>query len=376
MPKPRTRPAQKIADLRIDFLSPVDRPAQEGAQAVLLKRHEEGYQPTKVVIAKNTPGVMTTGTDGHTHIVWLHGRIGETTLQVAEGSERMHDHPWVLNPDGTITIGENDGHTHAVSPDAITAALIEMQKRGDSPDDGQLKKELTMPEPKKTTKSTEELESTVASLTERLELQGIVAGMNDGEREHFASLDETAKREFVAKGADERKAEIDAIAKAAEVADPVVYTATDGTKIRKSDGAAMLSLTKRADAADKRAEVAEEKASSADLRKRADDELAYLPGTLDERTAMLKAVDSIEDEDERKAALKALKAGNAAMQKAFSTGGTSAGMGEDDESSAQGRLDSLVKRHADDNKVSEARAYDAVLKTAEGKALYAEMDQQ
>jgi hypothetical protein len=250
-----------------------------------------------------------------------------------------------------------------------------MQKRDDTPGDGPVKKESTMPDPKTDTKkSAEDLEAEIAALTETAELRGIVAGMNDEEREHLETLDDTAKVAFVGKGHDARAEEITAVHKASEAKNPVVYTTKKGMEIHESDGAAVLMLARDADEQRERAEKAEATTASASIRKRAETELAHMPGTLDERTAMLKAIDSIADEGEREAALKALKAGDHAMSKRFENGGTSEGPAAD-EDAPMSKLDGLAKRYAEKEGVTEAQGYDAVLKTDEGKALYSEMDQ-
>jgi hypothetical protein len=202
-----------------------------------------------------------------------------------------------------------------------------------------------------------------------------VAEMSDDEKAHFATLDDVAKRGFVSLSSDDRAEEIEDVTKAANDADPVVYKSADGTEIRTSDGPAVLALTKRADRAEKRAEAAEAKASDIDVRKRASDDLASLPGSLDERTALLKAVESIVDDGERDAALAALKAGNTALAKGFENRGTS--FEDIDAGSAEGQLDALAKRYVESHDdVSEAVAYTKVLETTEGRRLYSEMDQQ
>ena len=84
---------------------------------------------------------------------------------------------------------------------------------------------------------------------------------------------------------------------------------------------------------------------------------------------MLKAVDGIEDEAQRKAAHNALKAQNEAMAEAFKTRGH--GGGQSEPGSPDEELDNLAKAHAEKKNVSKAVAYDAVLKTEQGQELYA-----
>jgi hypothetical protein len=146
---------------RIDEISFVDRPAQEGAVAVFMKRAitpEDGESIEAFVkrypVSNQSKGarvveaalvhegfaaaetfakyhdsvpVMTEEADGHAHLIWLHGsRGGETTMQISAGDEHHHDHPWVIKSDGVLVIAQNSGHTHGVSQESVFAAMQEM----------------------------------------------------------------------------------------------------------------------------------------------------------------------------------------------------------------------------------------------------------
>ena len=358
--------------LKINLLSPVDRPAQDGAVALLMKRDGVTQVPdtgeAQVVFQKDsTPGVITSAEGGHSHIVWLHGQIGETSWGKRTGSDSGHDHPWSLAADGTITIGENDGHSHSVASSDVTAALVAK---------GDLHKENDMDpkELKALETRLEKAEERAEASEKRAELQVILTGMSDAQRTHFDPLDEVAKAAFATKSSDERDAELATIAKAKTDADPIVYTSeNDGTVVRKSDGPLILALVKRADTAEKRAEKAEAANVSDDLRKRARTELDLLPGTEDDHVALLKAVDSIPEGPARDQAMATLKAGNDAIKGAFATTGAG-GDGEEfaNDGTAGAKLDALVKKHQESESVSFSKAYTAVLKTPEGHALYAE----
>lgn len=370
----RRDPREDLTTLKLDFLSPVDRPAQEGATALLLKRAGfEEDKPVEGLVMKNgTPGVLTSETDGHTHIVWLHGMVGETTMQRSPDSEGHHDHPWTLNPDGSITVGANDGHDHTVPNEAVTAALVALQKnQGAAP--GVPNEENDMDA--KTQKALEDRIEAAEQRAEKAEqtalLHALRGGMTTAQLSHFDGLDETAKAAFASLTTDDRDAELTAIEKAASDADPVLYTSKrDGTIVRKSDGDLVLRLVKRADAAEVRAEAAESTSLDTTLRKRAEGELGSLPGTVDEKVALLKGLEAIPEGPARDAALKALKAGNDAIANGFQAFGGADG--SVDEGSSEGKLDALVKRHSAEKGVSEAEAYNAVLETAEGQRLYNE----
>ena len=213
-------------------------------------------------------------------------------------------------------------------------------------------------------------------------------------RTHFDELpDVKAQDAFLAKTeavqtaevekavADAKKAADDAAAEAAK-ADPVVHTTTDGLEIRKSDGAGVLALAKARDAdAVKIAELTEANAGMAKAaaqstyEMRAEDELKHLPGTLQQRAALLKAAEGIEDEETRKAAVDALKAQNKAMAPAFGTVGTGGGaIIKADGDDPQGQLNDLATAYRKDKEgVTIEQAEAAVLKTPAGAELYSQI---
>lgn len=379
-----------MRELEIDFLSPVDRPAQEGATALFMKRDAQIPAKPKEgeALEKNhAPGVTTSVFQGHAHIIWLEGPVGETTFQLsdpAQGSREgvYHNHPYSLRPDGTIEVLFNDGHTHTVDPEELQFALMAFRKNHDDeklnftwPDEGQINKGTEMTE-KKTEKSAEQLEKTVADLTKNLALNSILAGFTDAEKSHFATLDEGDKAEFVSKSAEDRSEDIQTLAKAKEADDPVVYKSTVGDVYRKSDDPRMVRSARQADKAEKRAVAAEKAAADVGFSKRAGENLSHLPGTTAQHAILLKAIDGMEDPEDQKSALAALKASDEALSGAFKSAGSSQGVDNPDDSNAS-KLDTLAKKYAKSHDgVTEAAAYVEVLATDEGKALYTEMQQQ
>jgi len=390
-----------MEEFRINFLSPVDRPAQEGAEALFLKRDDGQRKPGHTVTAEElaklksanlskdmdgAPAVSTTTSNGHAHLVWLRGPAGETSYGISDavrGVETgvMHDHGYILKADGSIEVLFNNGHTHEVAPEDLQFAILVVRKNDPDfewPATGAIDKGNEMTE-KKVDKTAdqiaEEMQKTVTSLTERLELTSILAGMSDAEKVHFHNLGDTEKSAFVSKSAKDRAADITVVQKAADDADPVLFTTSKGLKIRKSAGSVILELAKDADEQRQRADTAEREASASGFTKRAEAELSHLPGTVPERAALLKAIDGIADDTERKSALEALKASDAAMAGAFKAKGSSEGSG--DENAPEAKLDALAKSYVAKNSgVTEAAAFVAVLETDEGKALYGEIHSQ
>ena len=97
-----------------------------------------------------------------------------------------------------------------------------------------------------------------------------------------------------------------------------------------------------------------------------------MPGEADVHVAILRQVEKIEDEDLRKKAIECLKANDAGISKALKTHGAR-GDAPVDAGSPEGQLDTLAKNRAKTDGTSFAKAYDAVMQTAEGKALYGQM---
>lgn len=131
---------RRMTKFRIDEVSSVDRPAQEGALAVLLKRRgEPGYDPDNPDPSKRgrlEPAelekrgavfVLTSVEDGHAHGVWLlPGDKGGTTSTGRIPGDEDHNHPWVMDDQGNITVAVNNGHEHSVSREQVMQTFMAM----------------------------------------------------------------------------------------------------------------------------------------------------------------------------------------------------------------------------------------------------------
>jgi hypothetical protein len=139
-------------------------------------------------------------------------------------------------------------------------------------------------------------------------------------RKHFDGLPEADQAAFLAKTPAERA---DIVTKANE-GDPIVYTAGDGTEIRKSHGPIALAAAKRADALEKRLNEMGGQLTETTLAKRA----AAFPNVADKVAIdMLKSVDQVGADSE---AGKALMASLDRMNKASTGLFKSLGSGADD----------------------------------------------
>lgn len=164
-----------------------------------------------------------------------------------------------------------------------------------------------------------------------------------------------ADNEALAKKASDAEAAL----AAAELAKNDATVVIDGETIRKSEvGEGAFKLFQKQ----------QDKIELAEFAKRAETEIPYLPGEAAAKAEALRAVAKMA-EGPRAALEQMLKAGSEAIGK------KTAPLGKDGEKpsfeKADDELDALAKAYAAEHKVSPARAMDEVLKTAEGKAIYA-----
>ena len=374
-----------MREFRIDEISGVDNPAQEGARVAIMKRAEPkgdispdgSYSLTldtselenmlKSEMQKgmgDLADLLTSEEEGHQHGIGVSRCDGEIAYYVSYASgpddEAGHSHPLARSDSGYV-LGVVAGHTHTIDQETISQAILALVTKNDA-----AKGEDAMTEKTENQPTVEELQ------TQLTRTQAVVA-LTGEERAHFEALAEEAQTAFLAKSADDRKAEIGAVTKAAQDANPVVFTAADGTEFRKSDDPRAIAMAKRLDATEQENAALKARDEQTTLEKRAEAELPHLPGDVKTRAAMLKAIDGIEDEAQREAALGALKAQNEAMSKAFQTYGYG---GQPEPGSPADQLDKLAKGYAEKNGGTFEAAYMKVADTPEGQALYKQIRAQ
>lgn len=331
-----------MRSLKINEISAVDRPAQEGATVAIMKRRgEPGYDPSNPDPSKRgrddskdvEKRAMLTGvTDEHSHLVVLDPENGEgakpagnTMPALTPGADFPHTHPWIMDDSGNIIIGMAAGHDHEsgeISTTRMRAGELLMEKQDGTAEDGGRRRRRRNDMTEDAKKAAEAAEAEKKELEKKLATAEAYGKLSDSQKAHYAKLDDKAKEEFLAKSDDERVEIVSKAAKEAAEENPVVYKAADGTEYRKSDDERLVALAKQSDERLAKLEKAQTDAATADLRKRAETDLANLPGTVETRMTMLKQIDGIADEKERAEALAALKAHNAQMGKNFVVHGT------------------------------------------------------
>lgn len=360
-------------------ISGVDVPAQRGARALIMKRGDPDDDPVKPKIDKAGVVQLVTGeTNGHSHGVSVYsydGRI-EIYLAYAQANENAaagHSHSILLDSDGTYSVVQNAGHTHTLdATDLATAIVNSVRKQDDNPKGVETMTDEEKAELEKANKMNERMKKIIA--------------LKAANRAYFDELKgEDVQDAFLDKSADDQDAEVKAADAKKNDADPVVYTTKDGVDIRKSDGANTLATAKALDGlktdletmkADN-AKLTEER-DKATFEKRAETELAHLPGSVEIRAALLKAAESFEDEDQRKDALAALKAQNSAHSELFVNRGISTG-GDIEKTIATGanpqaELDKMAEAYQKDHPdITIEQAHVEVMKTEAGSKLYSEV---
>ena len=354
--KKKKRTYRRFKSFRIDEISGVDRPAQEGAKMILMKRAADDDSTEE--LAKRVR--LTSSDVGHAHII-LDDTIdgGDTSWEVSEGAEFSHKHGWMRRDDGSIVIGQSEGHSHSL------VSTTKRQKPSDLKPTGE--------DMSKTVAELEAELATAKAANDATKAEGAtykaIAELTDAEKAHYVSLDVPAKAEFLGKSAEQRAGVVSDIAKNAADANPVVYTTDDGQKIRKSDGELAIAMSKKLDEEVRLRKAATHKAETAAFQKTADDDLGHMTGTDVVKVALLRAVASM-PEEHREGATAMLKSNDLALSSAFAMGGTREAPAG---GSPAAEMEALAQKYASERKVDIEKARLAVLDTAEGDAIYAKM---
>lgn len=132
----------------------------------------------------------------------------------------------------------------------------------------------------------------------------------------------------------------------------------------------IVALRKRAATAEGRLAASDEETEIRKAAERISDEMPNLPVSAKGFAPLLRKIDKALDDDERRELHRILRASSAAFKMALET---VTGVGQGDAASSddpEAELDRLAKQKAEADGMPYARAYDAVLKSEEGRALY------
>lgn len=193
---------------------------------------------------------------------------------------------------------------------------------------------------------------------ERLEK---LASLTDAQRQYFNRVGVDAQNAFLNMSAADRVVELA----------PIYTSPVSGAVYNKSHDPSLVEMAKMMDAqkAQFDTQLAASKVDA--LKARADVELGHLPGTTDERAALLGAIENIADPAHREHARQILaqKESTATVKFARQGGGGKKAPVKGD-GDPQAKFDALVEKHMADNDVDYDDALMAVCGTTEGEKLY------
>jgi hypothetical protein len=223
-------------------------------------------------------------------------------------------------------------------------------------------------DPAMSQKTAEQLQAEIDELQKRLSRSESLAGMTDAEKAFQRTLDPEDRPAFVAKSAADRKATMEA----AEKADPVYFTAKDGTVFRQSQKM-IADYAKRAEAAEAASEETAKRAAKDRISKRVEG-WSNLNNEGERLTKLATVIDGMAEAD-REPLFKQLDALNKAAKQRHGTEGvqgthTSADISTGDIEKAQKAFDEYVEAHAAKIGKSATEAqFDLLSKKKDKKAL-------
>ena len=338
-----------MREFRLDKIAAVDRPCQEGALAVIMKRDFSSDQRDHLA---NTGAAMPDGsfpiqnTADLKNAIHAIGRAKDPAKARAHiisrarslGATDMLPDGWVgksdtgLRKDHDMTEAELKKRVE----DAVKAATADLQKKLDEANET-IKK--MGPGKKKPGNAAED---------------ALDGGADDAE-------ETPAKAKKFADAVD--KAVKDELAKRAEIAKSDESFEYAGKTIRKSVVGDDVFTVMKAQA---------DTIEMAEFTKRAEGEFKHLTGEPLAKAKALRAVAKMGKED-REAIEAMLKAGEIAMADRLTVKGADGGAPV---GSAQAQLEKLAETRATEKKITKSAAYAEVLETPEGKDLYAKADQE
>lgn len=355
---------------KIDEISLVTKPAMAPATV--------GYVKSATIKKADYDLVFTSSEDGHQHVIDPDELLGAgddycpstySAITGATGSHlgEWHSHQIIVGKDGTITIQDNAGHGHTVEIkldpkqddaahadgpiDVVEPTTLQLSAppaakswTGDQRDrivtnksnsDNPENQTMTITEA-----DHEALKKSFESLTKSHEQLTKLVVLSDSHRSFAKSLSDNERDAFVSKTHTER----DAIVKAA-----IEYTSVDGTVFYKGEDPRLIKMAKSNDDMAKSLIASESIAKAAVIAKLAAEEMSAMAGEPAVQVAVMTAIESISDENVRKAAHEMIKGANlglARLSKSTGTGGA------------------IIKTAADMGNASPIQKADQALKTA------------
>ncbi len=322
-------------------LAVVSAGAHEGASVALIKSAAAALQVAKAAVH------MTSAIDGHQHLVHVSAdpdeKAGytsyETATSTAYGAPYGHSHPWVKADDGTLTIGEANGHSHTLDTEQTDMTTADIAK------------------------AQADLTAAKAVIAKHEGRTATLLALTPDQFTFAKGLAGDKLEAFLAKSDAERT-----------VASTPVYKSTaTGDVFFASDDQRLVAMAKSRDADAIEIAKAREQVKDAEFAKRAQAEIPHLAGDGGVHVELVKAVDGIADPAKRAAAHLVLKGANAAMGGLMKPPGYG-GPVDPIVKSAQGELDAMTADIAKREGLTFAKAMDKALATPAGARLYDQIE--
>lgn len=383
----------------IHELSAVDKPAQEGAKMVLMKRDDSIEKALPVPNADESKVDFTARVIDHPEMKRKHPKLEQRTSAAGtihdsftEGSPQEEAGE---SPDAEAAEGMEKRALAYFKATFTASERKDLVQSGAAMTDGSfpIRNATDLENALHAQGRAKSVDAARAHIKSRATVLGLESTLPDSFGETNKSANSQGDEEMELKDLEKRVASLEAelakrtterdealrVAKMSDLekgaeqdkTNPVVYTSAAGESFRKNDDPRMVAMAKRSDENEKKASEAAARELDSNLAKRADGEFAKLPGEQSAKVALLKAVHGIADEPTRTKVEAILAASASSLAKAFqSLGHRNVGDGAADSPVKQ--IDALAKRRSTDMKIPYAKAYVEVLDTDEGKALYAQ----
>lgn len=376
-----------MTKFKIHELSGVDRPAQAGARAVIMKR--DGEMAIDPIIKREfsddkrkelaesgaalPDGSFPIETKGDLeNAVQAFGRAKDKPKAKAHIISRAKTLGATGSlPDGWVSDAvKDDGESGGVE---MSAELKKAYGLPATATDGELITAMAKAQ-KESMEETEKAKKEAADAKEKADKATRKASMTDEEKDHTSGMSDADSDAFMQKPEADRKNAIAAAKKGDE------SFVSKGVTIRKSvvgEGVFQLLKSQAEDISALAAGIAKANgdAETAKFAKMAVTEYAHIAGTPEERALVLKNIHAITDDKAREAALSVLKAAEGAGKFAFSRVGTGGGQAPAGGGNTAGEIDKLAKEYQKTHPtVSFEKAYSEVI--AENPGLYAKAEQE
>ena len=345
-----TTQPRRATSLKIGYLSAVEVPAHEGAQAVVLKARmiqKEAAPVDAEQLMKSAFSEALVENKVEQNICdLLWEKVWPVNDALKEAAEKVAK-------DETIT------DKQSAMREIINEYVLEVARVLNAAD--VFKACGTEDKKPKASAKGEQQEAEMADENTQAELAKYkaLAELSDVQKAHYNTLPEAEQSVYLAMSADDR----DAVAKAAGSNDEQFTTVEGATVVKSKVGAELYAVMKSQN--EQIAKLRNE-ADMTRLQKQAESELAHLPGTPLLKAQVLKSVEAM-PQAARDVLTAMLKAGDAACAPGFKP---AAAQGGSEGATASEKLMVKCRNYAADKGVSMAKAQEAVLATPEGAALY------